>query len=142
MTLNVGYALSSLLLIGIFVATLIAQLSAKRYIPVLYWSVILSTSTAGTTMSDYMDRTLGLGYAMGSLVLVSILVTVLVIWYRTEKSLSVTDIKTTRPGPNCFTGRLFCFPTPSARPSAISWPTVLVWASPGGLSSLAASCYW
>jgi uncharacterized membrane-anchored protein len=93
MTLNVGYATSSLILISVFIVTLIAQLMAKRYIPVLYWAVILSTSTAGTTMSDYMDRTLGLGYAKGSLILVSILIIILIIWRLTEKSLSVTNIR-------------------------------------------------
>ncbi len=96
MTLNVGYAISSLLLISVFVVTLIAQLFSKRYIPVLYWGVILSTSTAGTTMSDYMDRTLGVGYAMGSLILITILILILFLWYKSEKSLSVTNIKTFR----------------------------------------------
>ena len=62
MTLDVGYALSSMILISVFLATLLTQLWSKTYNPVLYWIVILSTSTAGTTMSDFMDRTLGLGY--------------------------------------------------------------------------------
>lgn len=93
-TMNVGYAVSSLVLIGVFVVTLIGQLKANRYIPALYWAVILATSTAGTTMSDYMDRTLGLGYATGSLILVSILVVILSVWYWSEKSLSVTNIST------------------------------------------------
>src|SRR5437667_8791314 len=65
MTMNVGYALSSLVLIGFFAVTLAGQLAAKRYYPPLYWAVILSTSTAGTTISDFMDRSLALGYAMG-----------------------------------------------------------------------------
>ena len=94
MTLNVGYAISSLILFGVFVVTLGTQLSLKKYHPLLYWSVILSTSTAGTTMSDYMDRTLGLGYMKGSLILFSILVTVLTYWRLTEKSMSVIEIRT------------------------------------------------
>ena len=94
MTLNVGYAISSIILISGFVITLVCQLFSKRYIPVLYWLVILSTSTAGTTMSDYMDRTLGLGYAKGSCILVTILVIILSVWYYSEKSLSVEHIKT------------------------------------------------
>ncbi len=68
MTLNVGYAISSIILISFFFATLIGQISVKSYNPILYWAVILSTSTAGTTMSDYMDRTLHLGYATGSMI--------------------------------------------------------------------------
>lgn len=61
MTMNVGYAVSSMILIGLFLISLVTQLVSKNYNPLLYWTVILSTSTAGTTMSDYMDRTLGLG---------------------------------------------------------------------------------
>ncbi len=95
-TLNVGYGVSSLLFIGFFIAMLLGQLAATRYVPALYWSVILATSTAGTTMSDYMDRTLGLGYATGSAILVSILLAVLGMWWLSEKSLSVSDIKTRR----------------------------------------------
>lgn len=96
MTLHVGYAISSLILISVFVVTLIAQLFSKRYIPVLYWAIILSTSTACTTMSDYMDRTIGVGYAMGSLILITILIIILFLWYKSEKSLLVTNIKTFR----------------------------------------------
>lgn len=96
MTLNIGYAVSSVILLSVFFATLVIQLSTKKYHPIIYWAVILSTSTAGTTMSDYMDRTLGLGYATGSLILVSILVLTLIVWRTTEKSLSVTDIKSLR----------------------------------------------
>jgi uncharacterized membrane-anchored protein len=73
MTLNIGYAMSSLMLISVFLLTLVTQLYSRRYNPMLYWLVILSTSTAGTTMSDFMDRTLGLGYATGSALLIGIL---------------------------------------------------------------------
>lgn len=107
MTMNVGYGISSLIFIGFFIIVLIAQLIAKKYIPALYWAVIVATSTAGTTMSDYMDRTLGLGYLKGSLILIAILITVLIIWYKTEKTLSVTDIKTFRPEAFYWTAILF-----------------------------------
>jgi uncharacterized membrane-anchored protein len=96
MTMNVGYAVSSVILIGIFLVAVTIQLFTKRYIPPLYWLVILATSTAGTTMSDYMDRSLGLGYALGSIILVSLLGITLACWRATEKSLSVTDIRTKR----------------------------------------------
>ncbi len=96
MTLHVGYAMSSAILISIFFITLLIQLFSKKFHPLIYWAVILSTSTAGTTMSDYMDRTLGLGYATGSLILVSILITTLIVWQLTEKSLSVTNIRSPR----------------------------------------------
>ncbi|MGS0738159.1 COG4705 family protein [Pseudomonas sp. GG8] len=96
MTLNVGYAISSLILISAFLITLGLQLFSKSYNPVLYWIVILSTSTAGTTMSDFMDRTLGLGYASGSLILISLLIAIFTAWRFSEKSLSVNNIHTTK----------------------------------------------
>lgn len=93
MTMKVGYAVSSIILISIFFITLASQLFSKRYHPLLYWLVILSTSTAGTTMSDFMDRTLGLGYAKGSLILIGILISTLGFWKWSIKSLSVVDIR-------------------------------------------------
>ena len=96
MTLNVGYAISSLILISVFVLTLITQLMSKSYKPVLYWIVILSTSTAGTTMSDFMDRTLGLGYATGSMILIAILVGIFAAWRLSGDSLNVTKVQTLR----------------------------------------------
>lgn len=97
MTMNIGYGVSSIILIGFFIITLIIQLSSSNYNPVIYWLVIVSTSTAGTTMSDYIDRTLGIGYAGGSVILILLLASVLTIWWFSEKSLSVTDIKSFRP---------------------------------------------
>jgi uncharacterized membrane-anchored protein len=94
MTLNVGYAVSSMILLTMFLVTLVAQLCSRRHHPALYWLVILSTSTAGTTMSDYMDRTLGMGYARGSALLLGILCVVFVVWRVSEGSLSVANIKT------------------------------------------------
>jgi uncharacterized membrane-anchored protein len=94
MTMNVGYAVSSIILIGLFVIALVSQLISKKYHPVLYWSVILATSTASTTMSDYMDRTLGLGYAKGSLILTIILLVIFALWRLSGASLSVQNIKT------------------------------------------------
>ena len=94
MTMEVGYAVSSLILIGGFFVTLAFQLRAKKYHPLLYWSVILSTSTAGTTISDYMDRTLGLGYATGSAILLGILLAIFAIWKFSANSMSVVEIRT------------------------------------------------
>ena len=96
MTLNVGYAISSLILISVFVLTLITQLMAKTYKPLLYWIVILSTSTAGTTMSDFMDRTLGLGYATGSMILIAILLAIFAAWRLSGDSLNVNKVQSFR----------------------------------------------
>ncbi len=96
MTLDVGYAMSSLILISLFLVSLVGQLRTNRYHPALYWTVILTTSTAGTTISDFMDRTLGLGYASGSAILISLLLGVLAVWRLSEKSLSVDHIDSRR----------------------------------------------
>jgi uncharacterized membrane-anchored protein len=96
MTLHVGYAISSLILASLFLVSLVAQLRSDKFHPALYWSVILTTSMAGTTMSDYMDRTIGIGYAMGSLILASILAIVLMVWHYNEKTISVSTIQTTK----------------------------------------------
>ena len=93
MTLNIGYAASSILLISIFLVTLFIQLFSTTYKPFLYWLVILATSTAGTTMSDYMDRTLGLGYMKGSLILITILILTLAFWKLAIGNLSVQNVK-------------------------------------------------
>lgn len=93
MTLDVGYAASSVILISLFLVTLLGQLATRRYNPWLYWLVILSTSTAGTTMSDFMDRTLGLGYASGSAILVSILIATFALWRLSGTPLAVGDIR-------------------------------------------------
>lgn len=80
MTLKLGYVAATAIFFGVFLITLAAQITARRYNPLLYWAVILSTTTVGTTLSDYLDRTAHLGYVGGSLVLVAILVGVLVAW--------------------------------------------------------------
>jgi uncharacterized membrane-anchored protein len=96
MTMHVGYATSSVILIGLFLFSVVFQLRSNRFNPVLYWTVILTTSTAGTTMSDFMDRTLGLGYAKGSLILIACLLVVLAAWRFSEKTLSVANIQTVK----------------------------------------------
>jgi len=92
MTWEIGYALSSAVLLGVFALSLWAQLRARRFRPWLYWWVILTTSTAGTTVSDYMDRSLGLGYAQGALLLSGGLALTLGAWWLSERSLSVERI--------------------------------------------------
>lgn len=95
-TMQIGYLWSSVILFTVFGLLLFFQLRARSYTPFLYWGVILATSTAGTTMSDFMDRSLELGYAKGSLILVSILAVIFGIWWKLEKSLSVVNIRTIR----------------------------------------------
>lgn len=94
MTLNIGYAISSAILLSAFLVVLVTQLLAKKHIPPLYWGVILATSTAGTCMSDFMDRTLGLGYMTGSMILLGILLVIFTCWYLSGTSMSVDRIRT------------------------------------------------
>lgn len=96
MTLNVGYAASSVVLLTAFVIVLVLQLGATRFHPWLYWAVILATSTAGTTISDYMDRTLALGYETGAAILVSLLIATLVAWRVALGSVAVDHIRDRR----------------------------------------------
>lgn len=95
-TMHVGYLTAFFIFIGVFLVSVTAQLRAKRFHPALYWTVIVATSTAGTTMSDYMDRTLALGYAQGSLVLILLLITIFCIWGSLRETFRVDNIKTLR----------------------------------------------
>ncbi len=96
MTLHIGYAMSTVILLSLFLVALASQLFVQKFHPVLFWTVILATSTAGTTMSDFMDRTLALGYAKGSLILVVLLATILAVWRLTGGTLAVSRIATRR----------------------------------------------
>ncbi len=78
------------------VVFLIPKLLMKRYDPLIYWLVFTATSLAGTSMCDFMDRTLGLGYAAGSVILICVLLAILAIWRRVEGSLSVKRITTSK----------------------------------------------
>src|SRR6184192_2408324 len=69
MQLNLGYAISTLIFLGFFLVTLGAQVVSKHYHPVFYWAVVVATTTVGTTTSDYIDRTVGLGYIKSSIML-------------------------------------------------------------------------
>jgi len=94
MTLNLGYAVSSLIFLGFFAVTLSAQMKATRYHPVLYWAVVVATTTVGTTTSDYLDRTLGLGYVKSSIMLFCLVIAVLAAWRFTTGAIAVDHITT------------------------------------------------
>ncbi|MFD0618379.1 hypothetical protein ACFQZR_12995 [Paenibacillus sp. GCM10027629] len=91
-----NYLIPFLFFIGVFAVFLTIQLFVKKYVPVVYWVVITATSLAGTAFSDYMDRSLGLGYMKGSAILLSLLIIIFVFWYFTEPSLDVKHIATKR----------------------------------------------
>jgi len=80
MSWNLGYAVGSLIFLGFFAVTLAGQVASKRYHPFVYWAVVVATTTVGTTMSDYFDRTLGLGYVKSSVILFCGVLLVLFVW--------------------------------------------------------------
>jgi uncharacterized membrane-anchored protein len=92
MSMNLGYAVGSFIFIGIFVAAVIAQISAKTFHPLLYWFVVVATTTAGTTMADFADRSLGIGYPGGALLLLVLLMASLAVWYWSTGSISVNTV--------------------------------------------------
>jgi uncharacterized membrane-anchored protein len=94
MTLNIGYAMSSLIFIGFFCVTLTAQVTSRRYHPFAYWAVVVATTTVGTTMSDYLDRTVGLGYVKSSFMLLCGVLAVLFVWRRVTGRIEFENITT------------------------------------------------
>jgi uncharacterized membrane-anchored protein len=92
MTLGLGYSVGIAITFAFFLIVLLTQLFLKKYVPAVYWLVIVGTTTLGTEISDFIDRSLNLGYALGSLLLVAGLILTLFIWYKKYKSLAVFPI--------------------------------------------------
>ena len=92
MTMNLGYATGIAITLVFFLSVLSIQLFTKKYIPVFYWLVIIATTTLGTEISDFIDRSLHLGYTWGSLILFSGLMITLYLWYKKYNTLSVFPI--------------------------------------------------
>lgn len=92
MTLNYGYVVGIAITFFIFIIALSVQINAKEYNPLKYWLVIIGTTTVGTEISDFIDRTLHLGYLWGSILLTTCLVVILMIWYHRYKNLEVYPI--------------------------------------------------
>jgi uncharacterized membrane-anchored protein len=78
--------------LAVFIVSVFAQVSSKRFIPLLYWLTIIATTTVGTTLADFADRSLGIGYAGGTLILFTALMASLFIWHRVLGSVSVTTV--------------------------------------------------
>jgi uncharacterized membrane-anchored protein len=92
MQLNLGYAVSTLIFLAFFAVTLTLQLKAKHYHPAFYWMVVVATTTVGTTTSDYIDRTLGLGYVVSSILLFTLVVIMLVTWHFATGKIQVDHV--------------------------------------------------
>lgn len=96
MTMNWGYLAGSALFLGVLIVLVLAQIFAKKFHPVLYWATIVASTTFGTTMADFADRSLGIGYTGGSSMLFACLIAVLALWYWTHGSISVNTVSTPR----------------------------------------------
>ena len=96
MSMNLGYLLGTGIFAAIFFLAVMAQIKAKGFHPFLYWTTIIATTTVGTTLADYADRSLGIGYAGGSSLLLIMLMASLAIWYRTLGSVSVASVSSTK----------------------------------------------
>ena len=96
MTLNWGYLAGTALFLALLVFLVIAQIRAEKFRPFLYWATIVASTTFGTTMADFADRSLGIGYTGGSLLLLACLLTVLLLWYWAEGTISVNTVTTPR----------------------------------------------
>lgn len=92
MSMNLGYLTATAIFAVIFIAAVGVQIAAKRFHPYVYWTTIIATTTVGTTLADYADRSLGIGYAGGTSLLFTLLIASLVLWYRTLGTVSVESV--------------------------------------------------
>lgn len=94
MSMNLGYLVGTAIFAALFLAAVAAQIRATRFNPWLYWLTIIATTTVGTTLADFADRSMGIGYAGGSSLLLLMLVASLAVWHRTTGSVSVDTVST------------------------------------------------
>ena len=94
MSMHLGYLIGTGIFAAIFLVAVMAQIRAAGFHPFLYWLTIIATTTVGTTMADFADRSLGIGYAGGSSLLLALLLISLVAWYRILGSVSINTINT------------------------------------------------
>jgi uncharacterized membrane-anchored protein len=94
MSMNMGYLVSTAIFAVLFLLAVSAQISSKRFHPAVYWLTIVATTTVGTTLADFADRSLGIGYTGGTALLLSLLMASLIIWHRTLGSVSVSTVST------------------------------------------------
>lgn len=92
MSMNLGYLVSTGIFALIFIVAVVAQIKARQFHPFLYWTTIIATTTVGTTLADFVDRSLGVGYLGGTTLLIALLITSLVVWQRTLGTVSVESI--------------------------------------------------
>jgi uncharacterized membrane-anchored protein len=92
MSMNLGYLVGTGIFAVLFIAAVLVQVTTKNFHPVLYWTTIVATTTVGTTLADFADRSLGIGYTGGTTILFTLLMASLFIWYRTLGSVAVYTV--------------------------------------------------
>ena len=92
MSMNLGYLIGTGIFAAIFIVAVIAQVSVKKFNPILYWTTIIATTTVGTTLADFADRSLGIGYAGGTAILFTLLMASLFLWHRILGSVAVDTV--------------------------------------------------
>ena len=92
MSMNLGYLVSSVIFLAIFFLAVFVQIKTRRFHPFIYWTTIIATTTVGTTMADFADRSLGIGYFGGSSLLLILLLTSLAVWRFTLGSIAVNSV--------------------------------------------------
>ncbi len=100
MSMHLGYLVGTAIFAAVFLAAVVAQIRAQRFHPTLYWTTIIATTTVGTTLADFADRSLGIGYAGGSALLLTLLLGSLWVWKRSLGTVSVSSVST--PGAEAF----------------------------------------
>jgi len=96
MSMNLGYLASTGIFAAVFLAAVAAQIKAKHFHPILYWTTIVATTTVGTTLADFADRSLGIGYAGGATILLTLLLASLTAWYCSTGSVSVSTVSSAK----------------------------------------------
>jgi len=94
MSMNLGYLLSTAIFAAVFLLAVTCQINARKFHPVIYWATIIATTTVGTTLADFADRSLGIGYAGGSALLFTLLMGSLAVWYWSSGSVAISSIST------------------------------------------------
>ena len=92
MSMNLGYLVGTVIFAAVFLVAVMAQIKAETFKPLLYWATIVATTTVGTTLADFVDRSLGIGYAGGSSLLLTLLLGSLFVWHRTLGTVSVSSV--------------------------------------------------
>jgi uncharacterized membrane-anchored protein len=146
MSMDLGYLVGTAIFAALFVVMVTLQVSATRFRPALYWATIIATTTVGTTLADFADRSLGIGYAGGSTLLLALLVGSLLLWHRSVGAVSIASI-TTRKAEAFYWVTIMCSQTlgtalgdwtaDSAGLGYLGSATIFV-----GLLALVAACYF